>query len=172
MRGATKFSNELTKKVLQTAQKIGYNTNFAARNLATNHSGIIGIYAHNLHDAVRSELVNHLVIALNTAEYKPVLGLSEGAPSSWHKTSWVKTFRQLNVDALVVVAEDVTNLPKWINDIPTIFMGCHPKPSACCDYVALDRKDAICMIAEETKKRRTKALLVAKENSLKKTPYG
>jgi len=142
LRNSSRISPEVRKKVLTIAQKLKYTPNFAARHLRRQRSGMIGVYTYTLHDAVRIELVNRLLQELRTAEYRPVLGVEDGFCGSWYDSPWMETFRELNVEALVIIANEVNELPDWSKNIPVIVLGCEPTESLPCDYLALDRAEA------------------------------
>ena len=142
LRDSNRISQKMRKRIAKVADKLGYVPNFAARNLSTRRSGMIGLYTLALYDAVRAELINSLIDELHTAEYRPVLGLGQKQPLPWYESPWMKTFRELNVEAMVVVAEAGGQLPDWLERIPTILVGCHPSEQFQCDYIALDRKEA------------------------------
>lgn len=142
MRNSERLPDSTIKLIQKTAEQLGYKPNLTARNLTTGKSGLIGVYASSLHDAVRTELVNGLITELRSAQYSPVLGLGEGHSGSWHTSAWVKTLKDLSVEAMVVVREFLTEIPAEIADTPVIVLGCQPHPSLKCDYAALDRAEA------------------------------
>ncbi len=142
LRDSRRISAETRRRIKRLAGKHEYIPNFAARNLSTNRSGMIGVYTRALNDAVRTELINALIAELHTAEYRPVLGLGHGHSGPWHTSPWMKTFQALKVNALVVVVELMEKLPQWCRQIPIILVGCLPDESLKCDYLALDRKEA------------------------------
>lgn len=166
LRGATKFSKNLTKEVKKKAKSVGYVRNYAAWNLSTRRSGIIGVYSRSLQDAVRSELVNHLLQNLNTVDYKPLLGVGQGQEKPWYESSWIQTFHEFNIDALVLVVEDIKKLPNWARKIPTVILGCQPRPSLKCDYVGLDRLEAVSIAIKYLASQKIKKLVIAAREGL------
>ncbi|MCD4823377.1 MAG: LacI family transcriptional regulator [Phycisphaerae bacterium] len=161
LRNSNRISKEMRKRIRQIARRLKYVPNMAARNLSTRRSGIIGVYTYALYDAVRTELINSLITELHTAEYRPVLGLGKGHVGPWHSSPWMQTFRELNVEAMVVVAETIDKLPQWTRRIPVILVGCHPNESFQCDYLAIDRKQAANSGIEHLISRGHKKILVA-----------
>jgi DNA-binding LacI/PurR family transcriptional regulator len=142
LRDSKRISLKLRTQIHAIADQLHYTTNSAARNLRVRRSGMIGIYTGTLCDAVRTELVNHLLAELHTAEYHPVLGVGQGQSESWYSSPWMQTFRELRVEALVVLWEKIDKLPEWSRSIPIILVGCEPNENFPCDYLALDRKQA------------------------------
>ena len=141
LRDSPRISRLMRRRIAQAARRLQYIPNSAARNLARKRSGLIGIYTRALYDAVRTELINSLMSELHTAEYRPVLGLGAGHQGPWHTAPWVSTFMELKVEALVVVIEGVSRLPRWPHTVPMVLVGCQPNPGLPCDYVALDRRE-------------------------------
>ncbi|MFA5865950.1 MAG: LacI family DNA-binding transcriptional regulator [Phycisphaerae bacterium] len=142
LRNSKRISLNLRTRIHTIADQLHYTTNSAARNLRARRSGMIGIYTGTLCDAVRTELVNHLLAELHTAEYHPVLGVGQGHSESWYSSPWMQTFRELRVEALVVLWEKIDKLPEWSRSIPIILVGCEPNENFPCDYLALDRQQA------------------------------
>lgn len=142
LRDSHRISESTRRNVQRIARRLGYVPNIAARSLSRRRSGMIGVYTRALHDAVRTELVNNLITRLHTAEYRPVLGLGLGHGGSWRTAPWVRTFGELNVEAIVVLCESQARGPTWARDIPKILLACEPNPRLRCDYVALDRGQA------------------------------
>ncbi len=143
LRGSTKYSEALTNKVKKTAKELGYIRNIAASNLASKRSGIIGIYARNLKDAVRYEMVNQLIVELSKTQYKPMLAVSYDFQKKWHESTWIQSFLEFNVDAVIAINEQVSILPEWAKSKPLILSGSHPGNARGCDEIALDRKEAL-----------------------------
>jgi len=166
MRNSQRLPDKTIHKIQKTAEQLGYQPNLTARNLTTGKSGLIGVYASTLHDAVRTEIVNGLITGLRSARYSPVLGLGQGHKGSWHTSAWVKTLEKLNVEAMVVVREFITKIPVWLKDTPAIILGCQPHNTLECDYVALDRYEAAKLgIKYLTDHGHQNILICAKENS-------
>jgi LacI family transcriptional regulator len=141
VRGSSRISEEMRSRISQIAQELNYIPNFAARHLRNQRSGIIGVYSGPIRDAVRIELVNHLLQELHTAEYRPMLGIEQDIIDPGYKSPWMETFRLLNVEALVVICQPTVNLPEWTNHIPVILLGGEPDETLTCDYLALDRAE-------------------------------
>jgi LacI family transcriptional regulator len=142
LRNSRRISADLRKKIHSIAEQFLYTPNYAARNLRVRRSGMIGVYTHVLNDAVRTELINHFLEELHTAEYRPVLGLGQGHRGPWYTSPWMQTFRELRVEALVVLWGAADQLPEWTKSIPLIWVGCEPDETLPCDYLALDRAQA------------------------------
>ncbi|NLX07493.1 MAG: LacI family transcriptional regulator [Phycisphaerae bacterium] len=162
LRDSPRISKAMRARVQKLAEELNYAPNYAAQNLRRRRSGLIGIHlAQALHDAVRTEMVNRLLDELHTAEYRPVLGIGEGTEQDWCASPWIETFRQLQVEALVVIASHVTHLPEWAGDLPVVLLGCEPDDSLPCDYLALDRAAAGRTAVEHLLSRGHRDILVA-----------
>ncbi len=143
LRDSIRISTVLRSRIRAISEQFNYTPDYAARNLRARRSGLIGIYTHALHDIVRTEMVNHLLSELHTTEYRPVLGLGEPGCGSWSDSAWMQTFRELRIEALVLLWSSVSDgLPEWIRSIPVIMVGGDPAENLQCDSLALDRKQA------------------------------
>lgn len=160
LRNSRRISADLRARIRSIAEKLHYTPDYAARNLRAQRSGLIGVYTRALDDAVRTEMVNHLLAELHTAEYRPVLGLSNGRAESWCDSPWMKTFRELRVEALVVLWSHVHDLPDWCRNIPVIMVGCDPVEDLACDYLALDRQQAGTLGTEHLLSRGHRRILI------------
>lgn len=161
LRGSARIGKETRILVLREAKKLGYVPNYAARNLITRRSGMIGVYTGGLYDAVRIEMTNCLIENLHTAEYRPVLGLGQRHAGPWHDSPWMKTFQALNVEAIVIVSDSPERLPVWAARIPIILVGSQPKRTLRCDCLGLDRKEAARLGIEHLLSRGHRDILVA-----------
>jgi LacI family transcriptional regulator len=161
LRDSNRISPEVRSRIHTLARRLNYTPNFAARHLRRQRSGMIGVYTYTLHDAVRTEQVNRLLQELRTAEYRPVLGVEQGYSGSWYNSPWMETFRELNVEALVIIATEVTELPEWSKNIPVVVLGCQPNESLPCDYLALDRAEAAQMGVAHLVERGHQKILLA-----------
>jgi DNA-binding LacI/PurR family transcriptional regulator len=142
LRGSPRISEATRRKIRRIADRLGYIPNVAARNLSTRRSGLIGVYTQAVLDDVRSTLINRLLTGLHTAEYKPVLGLGTGHEGAWSSSPWLRTFRELNIEALVLAFTPFGRVPGWLRAVPTVLAGCFPTERPACDVVALDRTEA------------------------------
>jgi len=160
LRDSPRISAPTRDRIRRIARRLNYVPNRAARVLRRRRSGIIGIYTHALHDAVRTELVNRLLDELHTAEYQPVLGLGATKDQPWHESSWMETFRDLRVEALVLITPVIHSLPAWCRHLPIIALGCQPSESLPCDYLALDRTEGARLAVEHLQSRGHRRILV------------
>lgn len=162
LRDSSRISRPLRQRIALLANEMGYTPNYAARNLRSRRSGLIGVYlTHLLYDVVRSELVNQLYLHLHTAEYRPVLGMGAGDGGSWVDSPWMETFRQLQVEALVVLGETGSVIPDWAAHLPIVFVGGDPDPSLNCDCLALDRTEAGRLAASHLMERGHRRIMIA-----------
>lgn len=160
LRDSPRISPVMRKKIHAIADKMGYVPNLAARNLITRRSGMIGVYVRQIRDAVRMELVESLLRELHSPDYRPVLGVGN-QQVQWSASPWMGTFREMQVEALVIVCEADATLPTWASRIPTVLVGNDPIGSLRCDSVAIDRYEAGVMGIEHLASRGHKRIIVA-----------
>lgn len=142
LRGATKFSKELSEQVREIAKNVGYIPNYAARNLASQKSDIIGIYTPTINDPVRAGIVNDLIQNIHKANYKPFLGIGAPTNGTDQSISWMDTFKYLNVALLVLVAQYEIKPKEITNNLPLLVLGCQPPEKTIPhDYIAWDRSE-------------------------------
>ncbi|OHB60116.1 MAG: hypothetical protein A2Y12_09215 [Planctomycetes bacterium GWF2_42_9] len=142
LRGATKFSKELAEQVKEIAKNSGYIPNYAARNLASQKSDIIGIYTPTINDPVRAGIINDLIQNIHKANYKPFLGIGTPTNGINQSISWMNTFKHLNVALLVLVAQYEMEPKELTNDVPLLVLGCQPPENKIPhDYIAWDRSE-------------------------------
>lgn len=166
LRRSTRISTALRLKICAIAEQFNYTTDYAARNLRAGHSGLLGIYTRPLQDAVRTEMVNHLLSELHTTKYRPVLGLGEPDCRRWSDSPWMQTFRELRIEALVLLWNFVPDgLHEWIRNTPVIMVGNEPAPDLECDCLALDRRQAGTLGVEHLLARGRRRILIGACNS-------
>ncbi len=144
LRGTTRISLKMRRRIERVAVRMGYVPNLAARNLKTRKSGLIGIYADGAQDDVRVTLINSLVTQLHSTRYKPILGLADAPDDPLQTSPWLQSFRALSVEALVVVAHEICEADMSVLEhAPTIVVGCEPGGvGEAADCIALDRHAA------------------------------
>jgi DNA-binding LacI/PurR family transcriptional regulator len=161
MRDSPRISQATREKIHAIAEQLGYIPNLAARHLIARRSGMIGLYVRALQDAVRTELANSLLRQLHSAEYRPVLGVADDPPEAWSDSPWMKTFRAMRVEALVIVGEESAPTPSWARSLPRVLVANHPDPAVRCDDVALDRTEGARMGIAHLLARGHQTVLVA-----------
>lgn len=161
LRGSPRISAMVRERVVTLARQMHYTPDFAAQRLRRRRSGLVGIYTRALQDAVRTELINHLLAELHTTGCRPVLGLDDGDGGPWETSPWIQTFHELRVEALVLIWDDVRSLPAWHQQLPVIVVGCFPAPRLACDYLALDRREAARLGVEHLVARGHREIMIA-----------
>jgi len=142
LRDSSRVSRERREHIRKLAEQLGYRPNLAARNLVRRRSGLLGMFTGHL-DEVRTQLVAQLLTGLHTTEYRPILGVDESRPSPWYEASWIETFRDFRVEAMIPIAwTDEVHLPEWYREVPLIMAAIQPDSTLPCDFVGLDRIDA------------------------------
>jgi len=165
MRDSTRISATLRQRIQTFARRMGYVPNLSARNLSARRSGLIGLYARALEDAVRSALAEALLVELHTDAYRPVLGVGQGAANSWREAPWMQTFQAMSVEAVVTVGEEAGPFPDWARSLPRVLVGNHPMGRVGCDSVALDRTEGARLGIEHLVSRGHRRVLVACEGA-------
>ena len=149
MRGSPQISTPVRKLILKTAEELEYIPHFAAKQLSVGKSGLIGVYLSGMsHDDVWTSVAEELLRKLNDNKYKPILGVNGGNANNNNtipENSWLQTFAQLSVEALIVIAykiEDV-EIPRRLTCKSPLFIGVSPPERNCeYNYIALDRANA------------------------------
>lgn len=165
MRNSTRISETLRGRIQSLASQMGYVPNLSARNLSARRSGLIGLYARALEDAVRSALAEALLVELHTEDYRPMLGVGQGQASRWRDAPWMQTFQAMGVEAMVTVGEEAGGFPQWARSLPRVLVGNHPSGKLRCDSVALDRVEGARLGIEHLVSHGHRRVLVACEGS-------
>ena len=126
-----KVSEPVRRQILKAAEKLAYVPHLAAKQLAVGKSGIIGIYLSRMaHNEVWISLAEELLQRLNDNQYKPILGVGPNNDKSNIETanSWLQTFIQFNIEALIVVAMRIEEMkiPRRLNSKSPLWIGISP----------------------------------------------
>lgn len=143
LRNSDKVAPVTKRKIQSFADILGYVPNYAARNLRIRKSGIVGLYTTDIYNAIRAQLVSSLLQALHTGRHRPVLGLGESNRESWQNSPWIRTFQELKAEAMIVIQNDMSVKPNWLDEIPVIAVTAQPCKALNCDLVGLDRTEAV-----------------------------
>ena len=166
IRGSSpKVSESVRKQILKTAEKLSYVPHLAAKQLVRGKSGLIGIYMPAMgHNEVWVSLAEELLQRLNDNQYKPILGVGPNIDNIAATNSWLQTFVQLNIEALIVMAQTIeeVKIPHRLNSKFPLWIGIWPpeKPVQS-NYIALDRIHAARMAVEHLLSKGRKNILVA-----------
>jgi DNA-binding LacI/PurR family transcriptional regulator len=160
VRNSKRISKEKRELIQKIATELDYVPNMAARNLRFSKTGIVGIYAFSLNDAVRVSLANSLVSNLHINGKHPVLGLNPDHEKPWFEDPWMQSFQSLRAEAIVVISGGKEVLPSWAKKTPIILVGCMPDEQLKCDYVALDRKAAAFMAISHLESKGHKNIMI------------
>jgi LacI family transcriptional regulator len=160
VRNSSRISKEKREQIQRIAAELDYIPNLTARNLRVSKTGIIGIYANSLNDAVRVKLANSLVSDLHSNGKHPVLGLNPDHEKPWFEDPWMQSFQALRAEAIVIIAGGKESLPVWAKKTPVILVGCMPDEQLACDYVALDRRAAASMAISHLESRGHKRIMI------------
>ena len=142
LRGSEQISPARREQIERLAKTMGYVPDHAARNLRTRKSGMVGVYIRGLYEPAWTDLVNRLIVGLHGEGIRPVLGLGGSPDAAWGTSPWVQTFQELNVEAVLVLAEPVDDIQDLPGHKPVVLVGCQPNDSLPSDYVAIDRMQA------------------------------
>ncbi|WP_295796205.1 LacI family DNA-binding transcriptional regulator [Mucilaginibacter sp.] len=128
------------KKILATAEQMGYRSNSFASNLRKKNSNIIGVIVPRLNSNFMSDVIAGIEKVVNKAGY--TLFISQSFESMQHEVSNAKAMFNNRVDGVLVsLAYDTTNISHFEQfsrrDIPVVFFDRvieHEKyPAICID---------------------------------------
>jgi len=102
LNGNKSISEETTKRVLACAERLGYRTNFAAKELVTGHSRIVGLIVPELMHSFFSEIAASLLETLRPHGYGLIISSSRDNPA--FERDEIRQMSARNVDVLVIAS--------------------------------------------------------------------
>jgi len=136
--GSPGISEATRKRVMTTCEEVGYTTNHIARSLVIRESKLIGLILGNIDNPFIGRLASNTEIHARSRGYNLIL-----CNSTSLKEQEVEVFSLLmgrQVDGIIIVPSSANSygaLEKYINQIPTVFVGENMKDSRV-NYVAVD----------------------------------
>lgn len=146
--GSHGISETTRNRVLATCEEVGYTTNHIARSLVIRESKLIGLIIGNIDNPYIGRLASNTEIHARSRGYNLIFCNSISL-----KEQEVEAFSLLmgrQVDGVIIVpscADSYAALEKFINQIPTVFVGENMKDSRV-NYVAVDNFKGTCIGTE------------------------
>ncbi|MBO7327533.1 MAG: LacI family DNA-binding transcriptional regulator [Lentisphaeria bacterium] len=122
-----KASPETRKKIIDAAEKIGYEPNRNARALRMSRSFLIGVITYDISSSFIPQILTGIEQGFIHTNYSVL-------PTSYHSqeefAESLETFRKRKVDGLIIITTGFSGFPEnltmW-NRIPKVFIGCNPQ---------------------------------------------
>jgi DNA-binding LacI/PurR family transcriptional regulator len=99
--GDGRISEETRQRVLQTAERLGYQINQIARSMNRRKSDLIGLVTSGLEDPFRVQFLHHLISAIQKIGYRPLV-IDVSAPE--HMSRSMLNLLQYQVAGVVVTS--------------------------------------------------------------------
>jgi len=100
LRGSLLISDETTRRIQETALKLGYLPSAAARSLKTNRSQVLGVIVSNIDDPYFSEILQGIEEAAQGNNYSMFMAASQHDPE--REQNIIHTMRQHRVDGVII----------------------------------------------------------------------
>lgn len=100
LRGSSLISEETTKRIQETAHKLGYLPSAAAQSLKTNRSQALGVIVTNVDDPYFSEILQGIEEVAQACSYSLFIAASQHDPE--RETMIVQAMRQHRVDGVII----------------------------------------------------------------------
>lgn len=100
LRGSSLISKETTKRIQETARKLGYLPSAAARSLRTNRSQALGVIVTNIYDPYFSEVLQGIEEVAQGNDYSLFMAASQHDPE--RETMIVQAMQQHRVDGVII----------------------------------------------------------------------
>jgi LacI family transcriptional regulator len=122
LNGNKSISQNTTNRVLACAERLGYRTNFAAKELVTGHSRIVGLVVPELMHSFFSEIAASLLETLRPHGYGLII--SSSRDNATFERDEVRQMSARNVDALVIAScePDSVVLQRTSKERPVILL--------------------------------------------------
>ena len=137
LRGRPGVSAETRRRVVETAEALGYTRNLAASTLAAKRSGLIGVVVGDLHNPFFADLSDAIGGVAETNDLRVLLGTGHYDPR--RELDAIETFRDLGVDGVIIVGTRVSTETIESLDavVPIVATACLPRASRL-DRVVVD----------------------------------
>ena len=130
VRDDPRVSPERRRRVHEAMEKLGYRPNAAARSLATQRTGIVGIVVPGFANPYYGELTEAMRDAGERAGWDPLIASVGEDPA--REVQAIERFLELNVDALVLVSPltDSETLDRYGEMVPTVVVTRNQAPAS------------------------------------------
>ena len=124
LQGSSLISEETTRHIQETAQKLGYLPSAAARSLKTNRSQALGVIVSNIDDPYFSEILQGVEEVAQGNNYSLFMAASQQDPE--RESAIVQAMRQHRVDGVIICSttfsdEQSRHFSKY--DIPIVVVN-------------------------------------------------
>lgn len=116
------ISPEMRRRVLEAAQKLGYQPNAIARSLATQRSGIVALIVGELHNPFYPQALSLFAQALE-ARGKRALLLTHDARRDIQET--LDAARSYQIEAAIIFPTRLNSTPPSLGDVPVLLFNRH-----------------------------------------------
>lgn len=100
LQGSSLISEETTRYIQETSQKLGYLPSAAARSLKTNRSQALGVIVSNIDDPYFSEILQGVEEVAQASNYSLFMAASQNDPH--RESAIVQAMRQHRVDGVII----------------------------------------------------------------------
>lgn len=131
LRGHSDISAEMTRKVTETAAKLGYTPDIIARSLSARRSNMIGVVVPKIAHSLLSTLIESIYDAAFDRGIETILTVSQDDPERERKH--LQTLVAMRVDGIIIsVAQSSTDVGQFTRirelGIPLVFVDRRPEP--------------------------------------------
>jgi LacI family transcriptional regulator len=131
LRGHPDISNDMTKRVHQLADKLGYTPNIIARSLSSRRSSMIGLVVPKIAHAFFSAVIEGVYDAAFANNYETILTVSMENPD--RELKHLQSLVSMRVDGIIIsVSQKTRDIKrfKWIQKmgVPLVFVDRTPEP--------------------------------------------
>ena len=128
------------KKVLKVAKELGYEPNFAAKQLVSKRTEVIGLVWPTIERIVLATLVTNISNAFKHTPYSMILSVDTPELA-------METFRKFSVDGIIAFAESDLPIESFAN-IPVVNYGVHKQEEASYPTIDANHEKAIELAVE------------------------
>lgn len=125
-------TEQTKKRVLEVGARLGYRPNLAARTMASNRSGVIGLVMDNTISTYTAEIIKYVERAVRQAGYELMLGGTDSDPKREERI--ISQFLCRQVDGLIIKSgcEGYSEeLVRQLKQTPTVLIGSSEKLHQC-----------------------------------------
>ena len=107
MNNKTGVSKKTKKRIIESAEKLGYIPNSLAQSLLTDKTNVIGLVIPGITGPFRGQFVDSLTRYAQQSGYYLMIGITDGKVD--REKEIIKTFISKMIDALIIVPDDDRN---------------------------------------------------------------
>lgn len=151
-KGRIKASEDTRRKILEAAEKLGYEPDRNARALRMSRSFLIGVLAYDVSTSFVPEILTGIEKGFMHTNYGVLLG---SYCTETELTECLEMFRKLKVDGLIIISTEFKKFPDQLamwNRVAKVFVG-NLSELPFSSSVCASRKDVGIMAAQELLRR-------------------